>query len=160
MRTTPITKDSLIDDGFVFIKDTEPTKRIGDRYEKKENSLYTISYSLDNHRVDMVYREKNAISMPCYTWEQMRFYENIIGISDALCLRHPNKYCLVVDKCVLTEFQGKFDWTELSAFSDEHFIVFNTMSWFYEELKCDAIIRKAIRERGIFLDYNTLKSNL
>ena len=160
MRTTPITKDSLIDDGFVFIKDTEPTKRIGDRYEKKENSLYTISYSLDKHRVDMVYREKNAISMPCYTWEQMKFYENIVGISDAQCLRHPDRYCLVVDKCVLVKGVNNFLWVEFSALTDNHNIVFAKMQWFLEDFVCSPLIEKAIRERGIFLDYNTLKSNL
>ncbi len=160
MKTTPIITDSLLENGFEYVRcDEEPVPTNIEPIWKKQGESYIIEYMPNTNRVYMGYKERSLV-MPCYTWEQMRFYENIIGISDALCLRHPNKYCIVVDKCVLVKGENNFLWVEFSALTDQHDIVFAKMQWFLEDFVCPPIIDKAIRERGVFMDYNTLKDNL
>lgn len=157
MKQTIITQDWLLEHGFRHHLNSSDVYLM-------EQDPFSVRYDLTDHVVQMY---KNigtsffSINMPCFSVEQYEFYANIIGISDYLALRNPKKFCLVVDRCVLTidTAVNKLHWTELSALSDTHCIVFERKDNF-EKFNFEPIVRNAIRQRGVLMDYNQLIENV
>lgn len=152
MKTTVITSEKLDEMGF---------KKDGDCYKLVFHDHDGIEYYPDKHTVFM----QNTISgntyhmyMPCYSLEQLRYYMNFMGFRHDLALQYPQRFALVVNRCVYCHHDDIWEWVPLAALSDRHNIVFKTKSeWTNETVfTFTELEQRAFMSNGVFMDYDML----
>lgn len=155
MKTTPISRKVLESHGF---------QKDGEVFVFKALEKAEIQYSLDKHSVYMCLTKNDKtyqLNMPCYTWEQLRYYSNIVGINQELELQHPQRFALVVNRCVYCRATDRYIWVPLPALTDQHEIIFHTKyDWTNKvAFSFNPMTQNAMCYTGVFVDYDNLTQN-